>query len=181
MLPPRLLNGITRSYTIECLIPTPSVEKDLAQMPNSRKIMRFVLPTWQRDEVWSLSQKVAYVEGIFLGFGAGFLVVNGRGWIGASGAPAPMSGWLVDGQQRVSAVRDFLNGTYPIFGSIYWSDISRSEQMSRFLTQPFPHLEIQYIGDETTLKDLYKRLNRGGSTHTDEDMERLGHLATVQD
>lgn len=173
MLPPRLLDGNQRAYPIECLIPSPSMERDLAQLPGSRKLMRFVLPSWQRDEVWSLIKKTQFVEGIFLGFGCGSLVVNGRNWAGENGEPAPMAGWLIDGQQRVSAIRDFLAGKFSIFGSTFWDDIPRAQQLRRFLNEPFPHLEIEYINDEGTLKDLYKRLNRGGVAHTDADMQRL--------
>lgn len=174
MLPPRQLNGTQRAFTIDCLIPTPSMERDLAQLPDTRQIMRFVLPTWQREEVWTTEQKISFVEGIFLGFGTGFLVVNGREWVGDEGTPALMAGWLIDGQQRVSAIRDFLAGNYPIFGSTYWADIPRAQQVRRFLNEPFPQMEIVYIGHEPTLKDLYYRLNRGGAVHTDADMLRLG-------
>nr|WP_193069032.1 DUF262 domain-containing protein [Pseudomonas fluorescens] len=173
MLPPRLLNGTTRAFTIECLIPTASINRDLTLLPESRQIMRFVLPDWQRAECWDREKKVSFIEGVFLGFGTGFLVVNGREWEGDSAKPAPMAGWLLDGQQRVSAVRDFLAGEFPIFGDIYWPDIPRADQMRRFLHHPFPQMEIEYIGDELTLKSLYKRLNKGGVPHTEADMARV--------
>lgn len=173
MLPPRLLNGVQRSFTIECLLPSPSMERDLDQLPDSRKILRFVLPPWQREEVWTEKQQVSFCEGIFLGFGCGFLVVNGREWVGSDGTPAPMAGWLIDGQQRVAAIRNFFSGKLAVFGSIYWKDIPVQEQRRRFLSQPFHHLEIEYIADEPTLKALYTRLNRGGTAHTASDMARL--------
>lgn len=64
MLPPRLLNGVQRSFTIECLLPSPSMERDLDQVPGSRKILRFVLPPWQRDEVWTEIQS-RFAKGFF--------------------------------------------------------------------------------------------------------------------
>lgn len=65
MLPPRLLNGTTRAFTIECLIPTTSMNRDLTLLPESRQIMRFVLPDWQRAECWDREKKVSFIEGVF--------------------------------------------------------------------------------------------------------------------
>lgn len=170
MLPARLLNGTMRAFTIEQLIPSDSMLRDLAQQNDARQIMRFTLPTWQRPEKWTLSQKVRFIEGIFLNFGCGYLVVNSREWLNTPDAPpAPMAGWLIDGQQRVAAIRDFLAGLFPVFGNVYWYMLDRPTQIRRFLGVPFPHFELEYVADEKLLKEIYDRLNFGGTPHTEAD------------
>lgn len=177
MLPPRLLIGTQRSYSIDFLLPTESTLRDLAALPDARKLMRFTLPTWQRDAVWTLAQQGTFIEGIFLGFGCGQLVTNGKEWTGADDAVlAPMSGWLLDGQQRVTAIRDFIQDSFPVFDGLRWSDLTKSEQTIRFWNQPFPHFELEYIADEAVLKSLYTRLNFGGTAHTPSDRARLDTL-----
>ncbi|MHC5194730.1 DUF262 domain-containing protein [Pseudomonas frederiksbergensis] len=170
MLPAPLLKGTVRAYTIEQLIPSASMVRDLAQQADSRQIMRFTLPTWQRPETWELKQKVRFIEGIFLNFGCGYLVVNAREWMNTADAPpAPMAGWLIDGQQRVAAIRDFLAGLFPVFGNVYWNMLDRPTQIRRFLGVSFPHFELEYVADEQLLKEIYDRLNFGGTPHTEAD------------
>lgn len=54
--------------------------------------------------MWTQAQKRRFVEGIFLGLGSGYYVTNGLEWAD-DGATAPMAGWLLDGQQRMNALR----------------------------------------------------------------------------
>ncbi|MEG1680878.1 MAG: DUF262 domain-containing protein, partial [Stenotrophomonas sp.] len=64
-----------------------------------RNLLAYVLPPWQRDEVWSDHQKRRFIEGIFLGLGTGYYVVHAPDWDECG--QRPMSGWLIDGQQRL--------------------------------------------------------------------------------
>jgi hypothetical protein len=175
-LPSPLLKGTTRAFMVETLMPSASGLEDLAKLPHERQLLRFTLPPWQRPEVWSLSQKRRFVEGIFLGLGCGYLVVNGSDW-DRDAQPMPMSGWLIDGQQRVSAIRDFIEGRLEIFGGIHADDIDRVTLINRFWRVPFPHFELDYTDDELVLQELYDRLNYGGTPHTPEDRLALNLLA----
>lgn len=178
MLPPRLLNGTMRAYCIESLIATDSMLRDLSQLPASRQLMRFTLPEWQRPQVWTKQQSIRFVEGVFLNFGCGYLVVNGREWENTPDArPAPMAGWLIDGQQRVAAIRDFLADAFPVFDNVYWSMLDLPTQRRRFLSVPFPQFELEYVSDERLLKEIYDRLNFGGTPHTAADRLLLNHGA----
>lgn len=162
-IPKPLLNGTQRDYQIGHLMdmpapgPAPSGE---------RRLMNLNLPPWQRPEVWSESQKRRFIEGIFLGLGCGLYLVNGADW-DAGGNPMPMSGWLIDGQQRISALRDFLSGDLVVFNDVRFPELSASEKL-RFKRRPFPCFELDFTDSEDALKELYDRLNFSGTPHLPE-------------
>lgn len=168
-IPRPLLSGSRREFTLSHLVDgTPA---DLTT-PQERRLLNLVVPPWQRPEVWSEQQKTRFIEGVFLGLGTGYYVVNGLDW-DSSGKCLPMAGWLLDGQQRISAIRDFLNGDLVVFSDVKFTDFSKSDQV-RFLRTPFPCFQLEYTGDEDVLKELYDRLNFGGTAHTLEQRVRPG-------
>lgn len=166
VLPDRLLDGVQRAYTIDVLS---SQSKPDLNHPDERRLMCWVLPPWQRQEKWSTFQKVRFVEGIFLGLGTGFYVVHGSDYR-PDGTAKPMSGWLIDGQQRIAAIRDFLNGDLAIFNGVRWADLDKGTQRRRFLHVGFPAIEIAYTADERRLMELSNRLNFGGTPHEPSEM-----------
>ena len=159
-LPKPLLTGTMHDYGIGALVDMPA---PVPAVPSERRLMNLTLPPWQRPEVWSADQKRRFVEGIWLGLGTGYYVVHGSDWDEA-GSPKPMSGWLLDGQQRISALRDFLSGEMVIFGDVRFTEMSVPDQL-RFKRRPFPCHELDYTDNEDTLKELYDRLNFGGTPH----------------
>lgn len=163
-IPPKLLHGGRREYSIGRLLDMTPTD---VTMPAERQLLGLVLPPWQRKEVWTLAQKVRFVEGIFLGLGCGYYVTNGLEW-DERGVSAPMSGWLLDGQQRISALRDFIQGGMVVFGDVTFASLDEP-QKRRFLREPFSCHELEYTDNEAVLKELYNRLNFGGTPHTEED------------
>lgn len=169
LLPEKILNGSTRSYTISHLLHGTPVSPTI---PSERVVMNRVLPPWQRPFVWERERQIAFVEGICLGLGTGSYCVNGSDYE-LAGEERFMSGWVIDGQQRLTSLGLFLKDAFPVFGSVYYSQLSVAEQRRRILNQPFPCFELEYQADEEKLKELYKRLNFGGVAHTQSDFERL--------
>ena len=169
-LPERILDGIHRAYVIDYLVQSDKIKPT---SPLERQLLCWVLPPWQRDAVWSEAQQVRFIEGIFLGLGAGYYVVHGPDFK-EDATPLPMSGWLIDGQQRITAIDKFLKGELTIFDGVRYADIDRTTQLRRFLRTPFPCLEIPYQKNEAVLKTLYERLCFGGTPHSAADLERLG-------
>jgi Protein of unknown function DUF262 len=166
-LPDRLLQGRQRLMPIEVLLREPL----LPPREGERTLLCWVLPPWQRPEVWSNERKVAYIEGIFLGFGTGTYVVHESDW--AEDGAKPMSGWLIDGQQRMTAIRDFVQDNLTIFDGLRFSSLSVADQRIRFLSVVFPSVELEYRPDEQRLKEIYLRMNFGGVPHTEQDLQRL--------
>lgn len=169
LLPEKLLIGTTRSYTISHLIEGTVVSPTI---PTERVVMNRVLPPWQRPIVWERERQIAFIEGIFLGFSTGVYIVNGSDYQ-AEGTELPMSGWVIDGQQRLTSLGLFLQDEFPVFSSVYFSQLSLPERRRRVYNQAFPCFELEYQDDEEKLKELYRRLNFGGVAHTQADLDRL--------
>jgi hypothetical protein len=169
-LPEPILDATERAYAISSLWQGTPANPNT---PEERRLLNLVLPPWQRPVVWTEAQQVRFIEGIFLGLGTGYYVVNGRDYEYA-GADKPMSGWLIDGQQRITAIARFIADEIAIFGGVHYSDLSIGEKRRRFDNLTFPCFELGYEDDESKLKVLYHRLNFSGIAHTQEDLQRLG-------
>lgn len=173
-LPEPLLKGRESLSTIEYLFHKPDVA---ITSDRERQLLSFVLPPWQRPEVWDESRKRAFVEGIFLGMGTGFYVVHEADW-DTQGKPLPMSRWLIDGQQRISAIRDFVNGDFAVFNDVRFEDMTLPEKRIRFMNRPFPGIILPSGQDEATLRQLYDRMNFSGRVeHSLEDRQRFDTAA----
>lgn len=160
-IPEPLLSGTRRDFTISELVNSSTSD---TYAPEDRRLLGLVLPPWQRPEVWSVEQKRRFIEGIFLGFGCGYYVKNGMEW-GANGKALPMAGWLLDGQQRISAIRDFLSSDLVVFEDVVFGAMPIADRR-RFLNRPFACFDLDYIENEDTLRELYDRLNFGGVPHS---------------
>lgn len=168
-LPAPILTGTDRGFDIEHLL---AMDPPGQLRPGERGILGLVLPAWQRPEVWDRRQQIRFVEGIFLGLGTGFYVTTAWDWDSA-GARLPLAGLLLDGQQRLGALRDFAAGVFPVFGTTRFADLSLADKRRRFLRVPFPSVELSGT-DEATLREIYDRLNFGGTPHT-ADQRAAGH------
>lgn len=162
LLPAPLLNGVRREYQISHLFDVSPIDPTI---PGERRLLGLVLPPWQRPEVWTVEQKVRFIEGVFLGLGTGYYVVHAPDWED-SGKPKRMAGWLLDGQQRITAIRDFMADRFSIFDGVLFSSLDHGTARRRFLFQSFPCFEVTYTWDESLLRDLYDRLIFGGTPHT---------------
>ena len=79
----------------------------------------------------------------------------------------PCAGLLLDGQQRLGALRDFAAGDFPVFGTTRFADLSLADRRRRFYRVTFPSIEMGAT-DEATLREVYDRLNFGGTPHPGE-------------
>lgn len=158
-IPEPLLSGSVRQYTMGHLARIREGDNE----PEGRTLLNLTLPTWQRSEVWDIRKKRRFIEGIYLGFDPGIYVVNGEEFE-KGGKPRPFSGWLLDGQQRLTALRDYLQGELVIFDKVAFPELSLPDRR-KFLNRPFSCRELDYCDDEDILLEIYDRLNYGGVTH----------------
>lgn len=173
-LPTPLLAGCTREFEIDTIMHQARSGYAMGKLATGdRQLMGFNLPPWQRPLVWTEAQKVSFIEGIFLGLGTGYYVTHQTEW-DRHGEPLPMSGWLLDGQQRISSIDDFVNDRIAVFEGIRYSQLDRVTQIRRFRNQSFPCIEIPYQSDEGRLMELYRRLNFSGTAHTLDEHVSLG-------
>ena len=129
-------------------------------------------PDYQRDRVWTDGQRMDYL---------GFLLEGGRApEIVVRELPACYE--VVDGKQRCSAILDWWQGKFqarlsPENGSrrIWVHDLSPEE----INVVKSDHLRARAIIVRLNRKQtlaLYLRLNRGGTRHTDDEIERVRAL-----
>ena len=124
-------------------------------------------PDFQRGHVWSVEQQIDYIEyKLQGGYGANVLLWNCPGWMNAFDGPYQ----LVDGLQRFTAVRDFLQNKIPAFGN-YRKDI-----------KGFMPSYCEFIWHVNNLKSReeilrwYIEINEGGIVHTNEEINRVKQL-----
>lgn len=131
--------------------------------PASRYIMGLPVPPWQRGLVWHEDQQRRFVESAWLGLHLGMVVINGVRHRD-SGRIHPLSALLLDGQQRLAAIDAYLRGRFAVAGH-YWQELAAHER-ARFGRTPFTRCEVS-LWDEDKLRDLYDRMNFGGTPHAD--------------
>ena len=126
-------------------------------------------PDFQRGHVWSAEQKTAYIEFVMKGGrGAGEIKFNSTTWMrGDMDQPVV----IVDGLQRLSAVREFMNGEFPALGHTadQWQGIN----------DPLRYRFTVLINDlETRAQVLrwYLELNGAGTPHSAEELQRVERL-----
>ncbi|CCO44212.1 conserved hypothetical protein [Vibrio nigripulchritudo SOn1] len=134
--------------------------------PWARKMLgKFPIPTWQRESVWTLAQKVSFIESCYLGYDIGSIVVNGYQEL-ENNTLAEYSDCLIDGQQRVESMLDYTQDKFKVFG-LFYSALSRSEQ-ARFLYRELGKRTTNCF-DEEKLKAVYNHLNFSGTNHRESE------------
>lgn len=165
--PPKPINlGSSCSGVIDaCIMRMRSLREDAEGVPKAdRYALGAPLPEWQREACWTQEQKILLIESIWVGLPIGFYVINKEDE-DSSGKPLPLSGALIDGQQRMLSIEDYLDDKFKVFGA-YWSEVPIGHQR-HFRRTHFPFYETN-IWDEAQLRDLYNRLNFGGVAHRED-------------
>lgn len=129
-------------------------------------------PDFQRGHVWTQKQKRRFIEyGLRGGLTGMDVYFNCPGWNkGALIDKGPFV--LVDGKQRIQAVRDFFKDKVKIFGGYVYSDF----------IDKFPWTNISFrvhINDLETRAEVlrwYLDLNSAGTVHTTEELSKVRRL-----
>lgn len=122
-----------------------------------RVLGAFVLPPFQRPPVWTPEQQVRFIESCWLGLPIGVYVVNMADY----GSPYDL--WLIDGQQRITAILDYMAGKFPVYGKLY-SELPVVDHRTWEFSRVFTCLETK-IENEAELREVYDRLAYGGTPH----------------
>jgi len=127
-------------------------------------LLGYRLPDFQRPAVWSEAQQVRFIESAWLGLDLGRVVVTaatGPGWGG------PRDRLLIDGQQRFTALSAYFSGTLTVFGETFLTLHPRDRRRFLDITLATTTIDADSV-NEDRLKDLYTRLNYGGTPHAPE-------------
>lgn len=132
-------------------------------------------PDFQRGHVWSESQQIAWIEHYLSGGKSGLTIyINHPGW---------MKNWegqavLVDGKQRIEAMRRFIADEFRVFAGkpIYNGSISNEGYLySEIGNVNAVHDLTLAVNNLPTKNDVirwYVGMNSGGSVHTKEEIDR---------
>jgi hypothetical protein len=128
-----------------------------------------LVPEFQRGHVWTEAQQIAYVEyRLRGGLGADVIYWNCPGWMGDWRGPMQ----LVDGLQRLTAVRRFLANELPIFGHLFREYADRL-RLCRGAVFVFAVNDLSSYAD---ILKWYIDLNSGGVVHSPEEIDRVRKL-----
>jgi len=125
-------------------------------------------PDYQRGHVWSADQQTAFVEyGLMGGESSMIITSNCPGWMINFKGPYE----VVDGLQRITAVRRFMRGEIKAFGHTikeYADEMSWSEPSFRW--------RVLSLRTRQEVLKLYLLLNDGGVVHSPQEIERVREL-----
>lgn len=129
-----------------------------------QRVLGIKVPYFQRsDDKWSLEQKVAFIESVYLGMSLGTYMVN------ATHENPDLDMILLDGLQRLTALQQYWEGGFGVPGEDgivrYWSELTQEEK-AHFDRIPFAWIDTQYSKEEDAV-EAYNRHNFGGTAHTE--------------
>jgi hypothetical protein len=129
-------------------------------------------PDYQRVHVWTRPQQIAYVEYQLMGGEVGKnLVFNSPDW--GKGYKRPTE--LIDGKQRLEAVRTFLRNEFPVFGALY----SEYEDTLPSTYSGF-RIRVCQLESREEILQLYLNINAGGTPHTQDELDRVRALLDAE-
>ena len=137
-------------------------------------------PDFQRGHVWTQEQQIKFVEAIIKG------TVGDTGRTITLNCPdfqrdiiktSDLKGFVVvDGLQRLTAMRKFLKGEFRIFSDVieggcdYEYFLNTKFSLKRMIGFRFSVLNYQY---KRELLDYYIAFNDGGTVHSDDEINRI--------
>lgn len=133
-------------------------------------------PDFQRGHVWTEPQQIAYVEFCLKGGQSSRdILFNQPGW----GDNYHGTMVLIDGKQRLEAVRKFVRNELPIFDGHYLKDF---EDWKILLRSNYAYFNFKINNLPTRKEELewYLQLNTGGVVHTDEEIMKVKKLLEAE-
>lgn len=137
---------------------------------NEKDCSKFDLdPDFQRHHVWDDEKRIAYVEFILRGGKSSRdLYFNCANYTG-SGIEGAME--LVDGKQRLEAVRKYLRSEIPAFGVLY-----KDMEGTLRITGPSFKIHVNDLQTRAEVLQWYLDLNTGGVVHSKDEINRVKAL-----
>lgn len=126
------------------------------------------IPRFQRELCWEQAAQRRFIESLWYGLPVGtYTVCESDYHEQDSGRPAYRSGWVIDGQQRLTAIEAYLTDQLAVF-DLYYSDLTSAEQRM-FLNKGFARYETT-LNEDQKIVDLYELMAIGGKHLTDKDI-----------
>jgi hypothetical protein len=128
----------------------------LVDLINEVKENKLILaPYFQRKLVWRIGHKIDFIKTILLGYPFPEVFIS-RGKIDLQTMQSTSA--LVDGQQRLSTIREYLADGFAVDGKKY-SELSPGEQ-EQILKYEIAIIDLDLQQDDPQIREIFKRLNR---------------------
>ena len=126
-------------------------------------------PKFQRGHVWTEEQQIKWLE-FFLRGGrtSRIIYLNKPDWQGRVPDGAYNDFVCVDGLQRLTAIRRFMNGEIPVFGSY----INEFEDKMSLISDSIK-VNINNLKSEKEVLQWYVDMNAGGTPHTSDEIQKV--------
>lgn len=137
-----------------------------------RSACGYPIPEIQRKSVWTTEQSIKFIESAWKGLPLGTYTIHSTDWNddGRGGVVAKeFSGWLLDGQQRLTAIERYWNNEFPVLGA-YWTELSLKHKR-HFKSIKFTSYETP-LWDFDKINELYYLLSYGGTAHDESQYEK---------
>lgn len=133
-------------------------------------------PDFQRGHIWTTEQQIAFVEFFLRGgktsrviyFNCPFFKNGDVEGYKKGKYDHPMV--CVDGLQRLTALRKFINNELPIFGGYYLKDF---EDWKVLLRKESVRININNLRTKKEVLKWYLEFNNAGTPHTEEELNRV--------
>lgn len=167
---PAVFTNIFRKYGITTL-DNPASAGVLLSIGTEYEDEKLVIPDYQRGLVWTLEQKRNLIESIFAGANIGIVYFARQRYDEQSKKLEITTFNVIDGQQRINAISDFINDKFTIRG-LKFSELPQKDKRN-FLTDNCGRYCMLFEPTREMELDLYYNLNFGGTRHTEKDLEKL--------
>jgi hypothetical protein len=129
-------------------------------------------PDFQRGHVWTEDKQIAYVEFCLRnGEYSRTILFNHPNWNGSYKGEMV----LVDGKQRIEAVRKFIRNQLPIFGGNFLNDFDNPKKLLR-VDGAYFQFGVNNLKTNREVLEWYLQINSGGVVHTKEELEKVEEM-----
>lgn len=135
---------------------------------------------YQRPFVWSLKDKQLLLESIYSNVDCGKILVRNRGWkeLTELQKGGHELAWkdIVDGKQKLNAIKTFIEGEYPDLNGNYYGDLSDQAQRKLTNNQLISYSELPEDSKDEDVLRQFLRLNFTGIPQSEEHLEFIKSL-----
>ena len=161
----------------EVNMPLDSLDEKLNKWETNPNFLLNLNPDFQRGHVWNDKQRRAYVEYFLQGGRSGMVVYfNKPSW--ANSASTSYDDFvIVDGLQRLTALRLFMTNKLRVYGCLYREFDQTIEQCRNADSLRF---NINSLQTRAQVLNWYYQMNSGGTPHSAKELARVKALLDAE-
>jgi hypothetical protein len=125
----------------------------------------YIIPEYQRELVWTLEQKQSLIKSVLIGNPIGDFLFKEE----TNKKRDTFYYTVIDGQQRLNALREFAAGIIPLEDGRFLKDLTSWDGRNFFEYDTFVGIKIKGISINEEI-EIYLQRNAGGTTHTQEEI-----------